>query len=208
MSSKEIILIGYSGHGIVVAEAAIASDMDLKYYTEKEILNSNPFELDYIGFEGSDSFDGWNGNHQFILGIGDNTIRQKAANLVLSKGNTLCNVIHNSASIAQKVTVGTGNFIARNVSISPMVKIGDFCILNTGCIIEHDCVLESAVHIAPGAVLAGNVIVGERTFVGANSVIKQGVRIGKDVIIGAGSVVINDVADNIKIVGNPAKKQI
>ena len=38
--------------------------------------------------------------------------------------------------------------------------------------------LEEAVHIAPGAVLLGNVYIGERSFVGANVVIKQGVVIG------------------------------
>jgi acetyltransferase EpsM len=35
--------------------------------------------------------------------------------------------------------------------------VGKNVILNTGCIIEHECVLGDAVHIGPGAVLAGNV---------------------------------------------------
>ena len=37
------------------------------------------------------------------------------------------------------------------------------------------------------------------------SVIKQGVEIGDDVIIGAGSVIINSVSSNTKIVGNPGR---
>ena len=53
--------------------------------------------------------------------------------------------------------------------------------------------------------LAGNVFVGERSFIGANSVVKQGVKIGKDVMIGAGSVVISDIPDGKKVVGNPSK---
>jgi acetyltransferase EpsM len=51
--------------------------------------------------------------------------------------------------------------------------------------------------------LAGNVKVGERTFIGSNSVIKQGIHIGKDVIIGAGAVVLNNIPDGTKVVGNP-----
>jgi acetyltransferase-like isoleucine patch superfamily enzyme len=47
--------------------------------------------------------------------------------------------------------------------------------------------------------------VGDRTFIGANAVIKQGVVIGDDVIIGAGSVVINNVENNSKLVGNPGR---
>ena len=47
--------------------------------------------------------------------------------------------------------------------------------------------------------------VGEGTFIGANSVIKQGVTIGKNVVIGAGSVIIKDIEDNKKVVGNPQR---
>ena len=48
-------------------------------------------------------------------------------------------------------------------------------------------------------------IIGEGSFVGANSVIKNGVTIGRNVIIGAGAVVIKDVPDNLVMVGNPAR---
>lgn len=60
--------------------------------------------------------------------------------------------------------------------------------------------------IAPGAVLAGNVMVGENSFIGANSVVKQGVTIGNGVTVGAESVVIKNIPDNEIWVGNPAKK--
>jgi sugar O-acyltransferase (sialic acid O-acetyltransferase NeuD family) len=203
---NKIILIGYSGHGFVVAEAAIASGMPVKYYSEKKITARNPFALEYIGFESDDSFDGWKGNYSFILGIGDNFMRQETVRLLLSKNKKIHNVIHPAASVSQKIIIGDGNFIARNVAINPLATIGNFCILNTGCIIEHECVIGDAAHLAPGVVLAGNVTVGERTFIGANAVIKQGVKIGKDVIVGAGAVVIKDIRDGKKIVGNPSRE--
>ncbi|RZK11046.1 MAG: acetyltransferase [Flavobacterium sp.] len=206
MSDKELILIGYSGHGFVVSEAALLADMDLRYYSEIKELKTNPFDLKYIGFEGDDFFQGWDEQYDFILGIGDNRIREKIANLITARNKVIYNVIHHSASISQKVVLGSGNFIARKVSINPLVTIGDFCILNTGCIIEHECTIGNSVHIAPGAVLAGNVSIGDRTFVGANAVIKQGIEIGKDVIIGAGSVIIKNIPDGKKIVGNPSRE--
>ena len=205
MSDKKIILVGYSGHGFVVADAAIESGMALRFYTETKAVVHNPFDLDYLGFESDVSFKIWNEDYDYILGIGNNVIREKVAHLILSKNKRIQNVIHPSASIAQKITLGQGNFIARNVAVNPLAVIGDFCILNTGCIVEHECTIGNAVHIGPGAVLAGNVCVGEHTFIGANAVVKQGVTIGKGVIVGAGSVVLKDVAEGKIVVGNPAK---
>lgn len=202
---KAIAILGYSGHSFVVLDAAKKMSLNVKYYCERNQLFYNPFEINYIGDEGSDSFD-WNSVDQFILGIGDNKIRQKVANLILSKKKILLNVIHPSSIVSNYAILGIGNFIAANVTINALAKIENNCILNTACIIEHECIVGSGVHIAPGAVLAGNVSVGENSFIGANSVVRQGVKIGNGVTVGAGSVVIKDIPDNEIWVGNPAKK--
>jgi sugar O-acyltransferase (sialic acid O-acetyltransferase NeuD family) len=203
---KKVILAGYSGHGFVVGEAALLSGLDLQHYADMREAVLNPFNLEYLGYEGDASFGGWEHDCDFILGIGDNTLRQKIAELILSKSKKLANVVHPSASVSQHITIGAGNFIGRNTAVNPLAVIGNWCILNTGCIIEHECVLHDGVHVAPGAVLAGNVTVGERSFIGANTVIKQGIKIGKDVVIGAGSVIISDIPDGKKVVGNPSRE--
>ena len=51
----------------------------------------------------------------------------------------------------------------------------------------------------------GKVKIGDRVFIGANSIILPGVTIGNDVIIGAGSVITHDIPDGHVAVGNPAK---
>ncbi|MFK8060266.1 MAG: acetyltransferase [Polaribacter sp.] len=206
MSDKEIILVGYSGHSYVVAEAAKLCDMNLKYYSELNKTNNNPFKLEYLGFEKDLSFKGWDNRYSFILGLGDNKLRIETYNLIKSKGFEVLNVIHKSASVSKNINLGSGNFIARNASINPLAVIKDCCIINTASIIEHECIIEDGVHIAPGAVLAGNVTVGKNSFIGANSVIKQGVKIGENVIIGAGSVVLKDIDNNKKLVGNPLRE--
>jgi len=205
VSERKIVLIGYSGHGLVVAETAKDMHMNLCFYAEKQAVTQNPYLLDYIGFEGDDAFSSWGESYDFILGIGNNAIRKKVAELILSKNKELLNVINTSANISEYTTIGQGNFIAKNVVINILAKIGDYCILNTGCVIEHDCDIANGVHVAPGAVILGNVKVGEQSFIGANTVIKENIKIGRNVIIGAGSVVLKDVPDDSKIVGNPGK---
>jgi acetyltransferase EpsM len=203
---KDLILIGYSGHAFVIAEVAIESGISITGYSDRQPVILNPFKLKYLGFEKDQDFIGWKKNCSFILGIGDNSLRQSIAKVIENKNKKVKTIIHSSASISVNSIIGNGSFINRNVSINALAVIGENVILNTGCIIEHECVLEDAVHIAPGAVLAGNVFIGERSFVGANAIIKQGIVIGKDVIIGAGSVVIKDVQDGKKIVGNPSRE--
>ena len=206
MLDKDLILIGYSGHAFVVAEAAIENGNSIIGYSAKEAVFLNPYKLDYLGFEKDENFVGWRKNSSFILGIGNNFLRQSIAKLIKNENKKIKTVMHSSASISRSSSIGDGTFINRNVSVNAIATIGKYVILNTGCIVEHECVLEDAVHIGPGAVLAGNVVIGERSFIGANVVIKQGVVIGKDVIIGAGSVVINDVQDGKIIVGNPSRE--
>ncbi len=201
---KSIAIIGYSGHSFVVLDAAKQMGLDVEYYCERNEATFNPFDTNYLGDEGSESFN-WDLVDEFVLGIGDNRIRQKVANLILSNKKNVLNIIHPSSVLSDYATFGNGNFISANVTVNAFAKIGDNCILNTGCIIEHECVIENGAHIAPGAVLAGNVSLGENSFVGANSVVKQGVKIGNGVTVGAGSVVIKDIPDNEIWAGNPAK---
>jgi acetyltransferase-like isoleucine patch superfamily enzyme len=95
--------------------------------------------------------------------------------------------------------------IAANATINPLASIATGAICNTGCIIEHECVVGEFAHIGPGAVLCGNVKVGAGSFVGANAVIRQGITIGNNAMIGAGAVVVKDVPDNVTVMGIPAK---
>jgi acetyltransferase EpsM len=202
---KKNVIIGYSGHAYVVAESFISKGNTVSYYTDLNEASNNPFNLTYLGFESSANFKGWEMQLNYILGIGDNKLREKAGNLILSKSMQLVNVIDPNALISKSATIGFGIFASKGVLVNAFSKIGNFTILNTGCIIEHECEIGISAHIAPGAVLAGNVKIGNRSFIGANSLIKQGIEIGDDVIIGAGSVIINDVISNSKLVGNPGR---
>ncbi len=205
MLDNEIILIGYSGHGKVVADAALDSGLSIIGYAEQKVVENNPFNLKYIGYEHEDTFIGWQLDADFLIGIGENNIREKVFNNIIKRGREVKTLKSTSSFISKYSTIGNGTFVSSNVTINASSRIGMNVILNTGCIVEHDCKIENSVHIAPGAVLAGNVTIGERSFIGANAVLKQGIVIGKDVIVGAGTVVLHDIPDNMKIVGNPSR---
>lgn len=50
-----------------------------------------------------------------------------------------------------------------------------------------------------------DIYIGENTWIGACVVIVPGVHIGRNTVIGAGSVITNDIPDNVIVVGNPCR---
>lgn len=206
MSNSETVVIGYSGHGWVLSEAAICSGFSLRYYIDLKQAVRNPYNLIYLAPDIDENFQDWNSGYQYLLGIGDNQTRFSIATRLAERNQLTPTIIHPDASVAKNTEIGAGVFIARNAAVNPLASIGNYTILNTSSVVEHECNVGCAAHIGPGTVLAGNVHVGNRTFIGANSVIKQGVTIGDDVIIGAGSVIIRDVSSGTRIVGNPGRK--
>ncbi len=205
MLDNKIILIGYSGHAMVLVDVAFDYGLNIIGYAEQKIIQNNPFNLKYIGYEKEDTFIGWQLDTDFLIGIGDNYIREKVFNTIIKRGKGVKTLKSITSIISKYTTIGIGTFVSNNVTINACSRIGMNVILNTGCIVEHECNIGNSAHIAPGAVLAGNVTIGERSFIGANTVIRQGVVIGNDVIIGAGTVVLHDIPDNKKIVGNPSR---
>ncbi|MEP1151831.1 MAG: acetyltransferase [Balneola sp.] len=203
--STDFVIIGYSGHAYVVIESAFESNLNIIGYTMPQISNSNPYDLSYLGSESDADFIGLKKDCNYILGVGDNEIRERIYNSLIAQGEEVSTVINPSAKIAESVVIGKGVFISAGAIINPQSKIKEAAIINSGAIIEHECEIDKASHIGPGSVLCGNVYVGERAFIGANSVVKQGVKIGHNVIIGAGAVVLSDVPNNCKLVGNPGR---
>ncbi len=202
-------IVGYSGHAFVAIDILKSCGLVVSAYLDFEEKKNNPYAIPYLGSENDLAVIELLRNYQYFVGIGDNHIRRKIIeHLILKLNFTPINATHQNSNVSSNVKLGFGNLIAAGATINPCVMIGNGVICNTQSSIDHECVIENYVHIAPGAVLCGNVHVGENSFIGANSVIKQGIRIGKNVIIGAGSVVVKDVLESGIYAGNPTKKII
>lgn len=142
-------------------------------------------------------------NTQVIIAIGDNAARKRIAEELTT--SNYASAVHPSALLSSHAQHGVGCMILHRAVIQAESVIGRHVIINTGAQIDHDCVVEDFVHVAPRATLCGNVRVGEGALIGAGAVVIPGKRIGAWAVVGAGAVVIQDIPDYAVAVGNPAK---
>jgi acetyltransferase EpsM len=195
---NKVTLYGASGHGKVIID--ILESMGVGIAT---ILDDNPNLKELLTYPISkpdlvNKFE----RKSVIISIGNNKVRKRLS----AKMNCIfAQAIHPTAKISKHVRLGEGTVVMAGVIINPDTNIGAHCIINTGAVVEHDCVIADFVHLSPNVSLAGNVHVMEGAHVGIGASVIQGVRIGKWATIGAGSVIIKDVPDYAVVVGNPGR---
>ena len=207
-NKRKICIIGYSGHSYVVIETLQLQGFEVVAYCDVNEKSFNPYSLTYLGPETESGVIEilTSEDYFYFVGIGNNNARKKVFERM--EGKRLPGLVarHPLAIISSTSTIGISSYIAPGAIIQAQVVIGNGVICNTACVIEHECIIDDFAHIAPSAVLCGNVHVGEASFVGAGAVINQGIKIGTGAIIGSGAVVIKDVPDNCVVVGNPARE--
>lgn len=108
--------------------------------------------------------------------------------------------------VRRGLRLGDGVYIGPGVVIDPyhcwLVSIGDDSSIAPGThILAHDA--STKAHV--GYTKIGEVRIGRKVFVGADSLILPDVRIGDGAIVGAGSVVRDDVPPGVVVFGNPAQ---
>ena len=118
----------------------------------------------------------WQGDGVFIA-VGDNASRKREYEA--NKGCFFPHYCCEHSVISPSARIGDGTIIMAGAVVQANARIGRFCIINTGATVDHDCVLEDFVHIAPGAHLCGGVHVGEGALVGVGVGIEPGVVIPK-----------------------------
>ena len=115
--------------------------------------------------------------------------------------------IYDSALVIGDVSVGAGSWIGPGVVLdgSGGLTIGAPCSISAGVqIYSHD----STAWALSGGTAAYDYAptrIGDRCYLGPNSVVGKGVTIGDGCLIGAGSIVLEDVPAGSKAVGAPCR---
>ena len=204
--SRAVFLFGYSGHAYVIIESLFDAGYTVNGYFDLKKVSKNPYNLTYLGSEKEADLKQIVGADLVFPSVGENLVRRKLVSIFENLGLKQFVAIDPTAQVSKTALVNNSTYIGKGATVNAQAVIGKGVILNTASIVEHECMIADYVHIAPGAVLCGNVSVGESSFVGANSVVKQNIKLKSDIVIGAGSVVTADLNEKGVWVGNKLRK--
>ena len=141
-----------------------------------------------------------------IIGIGYDHMQERANFFnKFCKKIPFANLLHSSCIIGSNVDLGQGNVFYPGVIIDANVKIGNNVLINLGCTISHDSIIESHCYISPAVSIAGYSKIGQKSMLGINCTIINNLTLCSDVIIGAGSVIIDKIIEPGVYAGNPGK---
>lgn len=207
---KDVVIIGASGHGKVVADIVLKSGDNILGFLD----DNNSLPDQFIGFPvlgKIESYVNYKENADFVIAIGNPLIRERIVNKL--KNVNWYTAIHPSSIISSigtkkdnEIYIGEGTVIMANAVINSGSRIGNHCIINTSSVVEHDNIIEDFAHVSVGAKLGGTVHVGRRAWIGIGSTIKNNITISDDCIIGAGAVVVKDIDSYGTYVGIPAER--
>ena len=142
------------------------------------------------------------------IAVGQPRTRKLIRESITNPNITYPNLIAPSFRILdpQTFSIGEGNIIQDNCSVTCDVTIGSFNVFNGSNVMGHDVEIGNYNVMMPGVHLSGAVQVKDCNMLGVDSVVLQRVKIGNNITLGAGSVLMTKPKDNCTYIGVPAKK--
>lgn len=200
---NKLILIGAGGYAKSVIDSINNDEYTFCGFIDENVTKKN--HLGYPVFGNSfDSIDNKN-EYVYFISIGDNIQRKKWYDKLILENLRLINIIDKTSIVSINANIGIGCFVGKMAIVNSHSTIGNNCIINTKSLVEHGCTIDNHVNISTNVVVNGDVQIGEGTTIYSSSVIKGQTRIGSWSMTGAGTVVINDIPDNVLVVGVPGR---
>jgi acetyltransferase EpsM len=140
-----------------------------------------------------------------ICAVGDPALRSRLVGRASALGARFANAIHPRALCGSRVSTGVGVVIGAGAVLTCDIRLGNHVLINPGCTVSHDAVLQDLASLAVGVHVAGGVQIGTGALLGAGANIIPRIRIGCWSRVGAGSAVIADVPPDSTVVGVPGR---
>lgn len=200
---NEVIMVGAGGHALSLAEFAgesiygylaneenpempgewLGKDSDLLPLVEEGRL----FHMAFV-------YSGW----PVMLK------RRRLLDSYEKAGARFTSLIAPTAIVTPNSRIGEGSAVMTGAIIN-RATIGANSIINSGAIVEHDCIVGSNTFVGPGAIIGGFTSIGNNCFIGLGSRIANGITIGDNISIAMGAVVNKNLTEPGIYHGSPLR---
>ena len=176
------------------------------YYDDGKAVGEDIYHGQVLG--GMDALNAVSSSLAVVFAIGNPKIIAKLASAVNNRHIYFPNLIAPDFRVldGETFSIGKGNLVFSKCTVSCLVELGDFNVLNSLIGIGHESKIGNYNVFMPGTRISGDVHIGNSNLFGIYSVVLPGVSIGHETVIGASSVVMNNTKDNSTYIGNPARK--
>lgn len=193
--ADKIVLAGGGGHALSIMEAIENPDSVVGYTALSESpLMPTEWLGDDSAVEGL-SKKGYLFHMAFVYsGLPVMSKRREMIEAYSKAGAKFTSIIAPTAIVTRHSTIGNGCAIL-NRAVVNRAHLGENVIVNTGAIVEHDCMVGNNTFIGPGAVIGGGVNIGEDCFIGLGAKVMNGLTIASGVTIGIGVTVNRNLTE-------------
>lgn len=202
---NKIILAGGGGHALSLLEAA--SPADFAGYLALAPSESMP--LEWLGEDAEIAklaARGYLFHMAFVYsGLPVMEKRRVLIEQYEAAGARFATIIAPTAIVTPNSHIAEGCAVL-NGAIVNRATLDRNVVINSGAIVEHDCVVGSNTFIGPGAVIGGAVTIGEDCFIGLGAKVKNCVRIASGVTVAMGAIVARDLLEPGIYHGNPLRR--
>lgn len=192
-----VVILGGGGHASVLAEICIEQGRQILAVVSPEPMLArqifqglrhitNDDEVLQIPVNDVELVNG-------IGGLPGSDLRKQLAAKFSDLGYRFATLVSSSAIVSRTAKLAEGVQVLPRATINAGASVGAHSIINSCSLVEHDCCVESFVHIAPSAIICGGTVVREGAQIGPSSVLAQGLDIGVYSVVGAGTSVVRSL---------------
>ena len=214
ISPMDVVVIGAAGSGLKVLEILEAQAADGNHaFKLVGFLDDDPalqgtkfFDYPVLGAVSEAGAIVSGGEVGAICAIGDPQVR---ANIIQNIGRDYIafpNVIHPSAQISERASVGVGNIVSQNVVVQPGAQIGDFNSFNIASVMGPLAKVNNFCTINAMVMIASRARVEDHCYFGMGAKIKPRITVAQGTRVGANAFVSRSTKPWTTVFGVPAKK--
>jgi sugar O-acyltransferase (sialic acid O-acetyltransferase NeuD family) len=142
-----------------------------------------------------------------VICIGRGAAREAIALRLGIDASRYATVVHPSVAVPESCSLGPGSIVLGGCVLTADITVGRHVVLMPHVTLTHDDIVADYATLCASVTLGGFVHVGQRSYLGMSSSVRERVRIGADAIVGMGGVVLNDVVPGTTVVGVPARSR-